>query len=403
MRVFMGVILGPNGIFYARKKVPSRLTEAVARVTDARTARVSWLKRSLRTSDRRKANIVGKPVLVEFDRILAEAEGLLKPHPVRDDLSQREIEHIADYYYAEKLAEDDDIRQHGTGSEVVFQAIARQLAEAEIAATTPFATNSPSPAYGLSDREMWKVGETIVAGWTLSKQALARGDASQIEGELDELFAVFRLNLDRKGPSYRQLGLAILRKKVAALQALAERHVGEVVETPRVAQPTSPEEAVEGGTLRAAFEGWKKSKARRVGTLGEFNHAICRFEELHGNMPVASITRSHVRQYREALQSIPARRAGSLRTATLPQLVEWTKKHPASTRLAPATINKLIAGPMAIASWAYDNGIISEDAPWANPFAKMLLDVDEPEREPWEMCPSGQGRLAAPCGCSSCW
>ena len=384
MRVFMGVILGPNGIFYARKKVPSRLTEAVARVTDAKTARVSWLKRSLRTSDRREANIVGKPVLVEFDRILAEAEGLLKPRPVRGDLGQREIERIADYYYAEELAEDDDIRQHGTGSEAVFQAIAKQLVEAGIAATTGFDTKSPPPAYGLSEREMEKIGDDLEAGLTGSRHALARGDVSQVEEEMDELSAIFQLNLDGNGPAYRQLGLAILRKKVAAFQARAKRHEGEVVDTPRVPPPTSPE-TVEGETLRAAFEGWKKAKTRRPGTLGEFDHAICRFEELHGNMPVARITRSHVRRYREALQSIPVRRAGSLRTATLPQLVEWTKKHPASTRLAPATINKLIAGPMAIASWAYDNGIISEDAPWTNPFAKMLLDVDEPEREPWEI------------------
>jgi hypothetical protein len=43
MRVVMGVIRGPNGIFYASKNVPDHLREAVARVTDAKAARVSWL------------------------------------------------------------------------------------------------------------------------------------------------------------------------------------------------------------------------------------------------------------------------------------------------------------------------------------------------------------------------
>jgi integrase len=61
------------------------------------------------------------------------------------------------------------------------------------------------------------------------------------------------------------------------------------------------------------------------------------------------------------------------------------ESHPETLCIAAATINKLIAGPMAIASWAYDNGIIPDDAPWANPFGKMLLDVEEAKREPWEV------------------
>jgi integrase len=385
MRVVMGIVRSPSGIFYARKKVPHRLAEAVAQVTDAKAARLSWLKRSLATRDLREANIVGKPILVGFDRIFAKAEALLKPLPVRDTLSAKEIERIADYFYAEELAEDDDIRQDGTGSEALFQTVARQVLDAGIAAKTIFATQSPPPAYGLSEREMAKIGETFEAGLALAQHALARGDTAHVEEEMDEMLAVFRLNLDRKAPPYRQLGLAILRKKVAALQALSKRQVGEPVETPRVAEPAHLEDAVAGSSLRAAFEGWKKTRTRGAGTVAEFERAICLFEQLHGNIPVASITRSHVRQYREALQAVPIRRSGKLRRASLPELVERAKKHPESPRLAAATINKLIAGPMAIASWAHSNGIIPEDTPWANPFAKMLLDVDEAQREPWDI------------------
>ena len=384
MRVLMGIILGPNGVFYARKKVPSRLEEAVAKVTDATSTRVSWLKRSLRTTDRREANIVGKPILIEFDHILARAEAQLKPLPICDTLSQREINRIADYYYAEKLTEDDDIRQNGTGSEPLFQGIAQQLSEAG-SGVTPYDTTSLPPAFGLSKREMDKISESIEWALAAARSALARGDISELEDEeeLSELLAIFRLNLDRNGLAYRQLGLAVLRKKVAALETLSKRHEGEPIETPHVTEPAFAEVAT-GGTLRAALEGWKKTKVRGVGTVSEFDRAVSLFEELHGNIPVAGITRAHVRQYREALQAIPVRRSGHLRNASLSQLVEWTRKHPESARIAPATINKLIAGPMAIASWAYDNGIIPDDAPWTNPFAKMLLDVDEAQREPWQ-------------------
>ena len=55
----------------ARKKVPARLGEAVARVLGADRPPVAWLKRSLRTRGQREANITAEPVLMEFDAVLA--------------------------------------------------------------------------------------------------------------------------------------------------------------------------------------------------------------------------------------------------------------------------------------------------------------------------------------------
>jgi hypothetical protein len=143
MRVLMGVICGPNGIFYARKKVPDHLTKAVAQVLNADKPSLSWLKRSLGTRDSREANILAKPVLMEFDRTLAKAEASLKPRLVRNTLSQDEIRRMADYYFASRLAEDDDIRQFGTGSEEIFRNVARQLTEAGIPVVTPFSLEPP--------------------------------------------------------------------------------------------------------------------------------------------------------------------------------------------------------------------------------------------------------------------
>jgi hypothetical protein len=120
---------------------------------EAKTARVSWLKRSLGTREQREANILGKPVLMEFDRILGKAEAELKSTPVRDTLSPQEIDRIANYYHAQRLAEDDEIRELGTGSEALFQAIAKQLA-ADGAAFVPQFPIATPPLYGLSDRKM---------------------------------------------------------------------------------------------------------------------------------------------------------------------------------------------------------------------------------------------------------
>jgi integrase len=118
--------------------------------------------------------------------------------------------------------------------------------------------------------------------------------------------------------------------------------------------------------------------------LQEFGHAVDRFVELHGDLPVVEIKRRHVLAFREALQDIPTRRTGKLKGADLPTLVEWRKDNPAAPKLAAGTVNKLLGGIQAPILWARDNGFIEDDTPWADPFARMRVKGDEPEREPWE-------------------
>jgi hypothetical protein len=102
---------------------------------------------------------------------------------------------------------------------------------------------------------------------------------------------------------------------------LQRRHAGEPVETPR--HPELGETSTsEGGTLRAAFQGWRKARNPSAGTLTEYERgafgrrnlrgggdAVFRpaarwlllFTELHGDVPVVNIKRSHARQFREAM------------------------------------------------------------------------------------------------------
>jgi hypothetical protein len=268
---------------------------------------VSWLKQSLHTKNLREANIKAKPVLIEFDNILDRAAALLTQVPVRADLSEHEIEKLAAYHYASLLDEDEEVRREGTGSEQVHRAIATQLRDAGIKGTTRFATND-RPACGLSDREMIKIQETLEWVRPPAQRALARGDISFVQEELDELLDAFRLNLDRSSLSYRRLGQAVLRQNVNALQAMVRRQRGEVVETPRVAEPAPNTSTCAGDVLSAALEGWRKAKQPSKTTDSEFAHAVRRFTELHGDLAIAAINRHHVRKFREALQSVPVRR-----------------------------------------------------------------------------------------------
>src|SRR5215471_12159536 len=111
MRAMNGVSKNRHGVYYARKKVPKQLEQATAEVLGNGKSRQVFLKRSLDTKDLREANIRAKPVLMEFDRILAQAEALTVQRPMRTTLEKREIEQITNYFFAHQLAADDEDRR----------------------------------------------------------------------------------------------------------------------------------------------------------------------------------------------------------------------------------------------------------------------------------------------------
>src|SRR6266851_5706145 len=153
MRVGMGLIKNEHGVFHVRRKVPEvpkGLPEAVARVTGAHKERVSWLKQTLGTKDEKQAKVLAKPVMMKFDRILAQAEALLVEHPVRTELTEAEIKQIADYFYAHELGADEALREEGSGSDPGFASVHRQLVDAGIKFETPFEVAEETGS-GLSD------------------------------------------------------------------------------------------------------------------------------------------------------------------------------------------------------------------------------------------------------------
>ena len=110
VRVGMGLIKNEHGVYHVRRKVPKGLEEATARVTGVSKERVSWLKETLGTKDEKRARVLAKPVMIKFDRILAQAEALLAEHPVRTSVTDAEINQISDYFYASELCGDEELR-----------------------------------------------------------------------------------------------------------------------------------------------------------------------------------------------------------------------------------------------------------------------------------------------------
>ncbi|HEY4265233.1 MAG TPA: site-specific integrase [Micropepsaceae bacterium] len=365
-RILMGVVRKKQtGMYTARKRVPPRLQAAVGKLSDPPRDRVAWLQKSLGTKDLSRANLLGKRVLMDFDKIIARAEASLAPPPMQADLSDREIEQIASYFFAEVLEEDEEARTHGLSDEK---------------------RPGIDPEFGLSARQMEEFTESRDGVLAASQQQLARGDTSTIQSEVERVLEDFGISLDRKSVAFRKLSMAMLREFVRAMKALQDRDKGEPIPTPKARMPpVQAAVAGSGETLTAALKGWEKARAPSPNTLQEFQYGIGRFVEFHGDMPVVKITRKHVAQYREALQDIPKRRSGKLLKASLPELVEWTKQHPTAQRLSAGTVNKLLGAVQTIGIWARDNGVIPDDVQWSDPFSNMRLDEKEPERAPWDV------------------
>jgi integrase len=379
----MGVVKNRHGTYNAQQKVPPPLQEAVASLLGNSKSRQKWLKKSLGTKDQREAHIRAKPVLMGFDRLLADAAALMKQRPLRTTLAQAEIDRIAEYHFATTLSWDEEERREGTGNEEGVASVAQQLTEAGVEFDMPLPLSS-RPAYGLSDREVAKRNAEV--GWLLPimQNALARGDISKVSEYLQELLAVFQINLDPKCEAYRKLGMAVLKADVEALQVIARRSQGEPIATPKVPSPETPSEAT-GETLRAAFQGWKRERRPSPRTLTEYERAISLFVDLHGDLPVVQIKRSHARTFRDALQQVPRLRTAQLSQMTLPQLVEWSKEHPEVKRVTATTVNKQIGGVQAMLRWAYDKGgFIPDDVSWSDPFTRMRLEEDESDRAPYD-------------------
>jgi integrase len=371
MRRMMGVTKNRHGTHYAQIKVPVRLQQAVGTLR-GRPKPLKNLKRSLDTKDLREANIRAKRVLMEFDCILERARRLPNEQPMRASLSSPEIDRIVEYHYATVLGNDAAVRRHWRQVRSKFQDGASPV---------------DAPAFGMTEEEFESLGNSHAVDLQDARKALARGHIDYIVPEIEELLHFAGIRLDPTTAAYRQLGMAVLTGHVKALQAIERRHAGEPLETPR--QPEldgSVEGAISGETLSAAFEGWKQERRPAKRSLTEIERAVRLFVELHGDLPVVQIKKRHARLFVEALQKVPRHRTGALLEASLPKIVEWGKEHPEAARLSATTVNKLLGGVQAVVRWAYDKGgFIPDDVTWADPFARMRLDEDDPDRAPFDV------------------
>jgi len=203
------------------------------------------------------------------------------------------------------------------------------------------------------------------------KEALARGNLGHVQDVVEDWLLGHNIELAPESAEFRTLAFAFLKARVRLTERLRERMRGEVVETPPQPAPLSiaqngPQEASGGLTLAQAHELWAQEHRANGGpqaTIDDFGVYVRRFMELHGNLPVAGITKAHVREFKDAMLKYPARMPAALRSKTVPQLLEYCKKHPGILKpLSPRTVNDKCMGAIgAILGWATQNGYLEHN------------------------------------------
>lgn len=388
MRALMGLIKDRHGTYCAQQKVPERLQAAVARVLGNGKSRQAHLKKSLGTKDLRQANIRAKPVLAGFDRTMAEATALMASGAaeplLRASLNETEITRMAEHVYATALAWDERFRFGGR--EEMKRAEAELRAQLEPGEGLPpfiFPYES-QPPHGRSMALHAHEVENLTEDLHDLRGSLALGDISAVEHHVADALKAFGIKLAPGSLSYPLLGIAVLRAYVRALQDLEKRNAGEPIETPKLPLAILSAPAA-GGTLSEALAGWERHRPRPPRTVQEFTRSIEMFIQLHGNLPVSQIKKSHTREYRETLQDMPRFRKGVQLKATLPELAAWGRTHPEAQKIVAATINKQLSALQAVMVLAADNGLVPEDAGWTDPVSRMRLPEDEAERVPFEL------------------
>ncbi len=378
MRRLMGVIKDRHGTYYAQQRVPGPLRAAVARVLGSNKPRQVFLKKSLGTKVLKEASIRSKIIQVGFDQILKRASDLVAPQDARpakrQSLNSAEIERMAETFFARLLAEDEERRFGGRAAAVRAVEWIKRNDEPDFVLPYPIES---VPEFGITPEQLADNRLQNADALSFARELLAIGNINAVEDQINMQLDTFHIDLDRNSASYRELGTAVLRAYVRACEAISKRDAGEPIPTPQVLV------SVNSGTVQDAFEGWKKERERPEGTVHEYGRAITMFVQLHGNLPLLDIKRSHARTFREALQLVPKSRKGTLLKASLRELSEYGRAHPSVQKVSPGTVNKQLGAMQAVAGWGRHNGLVPEDAPWPDPFEEMRLEEEQSQRAPF--------------------
>jgi integrase len=292
--------------------------------------------RSLRTQDRSVALQKYRIEQLRFDQEIADKR-LVQTQATKEATDAAEIERKVELYFYQLMTWDDESRLRGLSVEQ-FDELETNVDEA------------------LGD----------------FKEGMKRNDAATVEPEVEEFLAVHpEIKVTKGTEAYQRMIRAIYRANVRSLEVVRARNQGDYVETLKV------EKAIGGIRLLQAFDSWATEHRGPNKTVDEFRAHLNRFVSLHTDLPIASITKEHVRTFKEAMTKYPAKLSNAERKLSVAEILKRYEGKEVA-RLSPNTVNEKYLGPLkAILAHSVANGLLDH-----NPATGIRAKVEKVKKPP---------------------
>ena len=337
---------------------------------------------SLRTNEAREAKRRDFKEGARVGDLFASAERIIangKPTPANNGAAIDLVE-LRSNVLAGLLAADAAEREEGDDR--------RRLQTREERARWPDLVAVPdASAKGMAVEHLDAYGSALDELQADYRKAYARRDPAIVDAELRGQLKRLRVPIEPTAPWYREAGLVVLHAHVNAYDLIQARQAGDDVPTPEAKKTPA-----KGVSMSDAFDAWKAgspargSKRPGPNTVREAAHAVRRFNEMFGYLPVGEITREMARSFRDGLARVPTRLPVALRKLAIKEVL----KASGLSHLPPphsGTINKSLTLLSAIVSNAEREGRLDAWTSFVNPFGKGLKlarDTRESEgREPF--------------------
>jgi hypothetical protein len=306
--------------FYLRAKMPVDLIGIIGK---------KEIKRSLKTSGRKDAR-----------RKLSN-----QPQKI-SELSETDLQRIVLLWFHRAESQSAEENLH-TLTAHEFEAISNNLNHTEAALREPDDPTTRSSVQTQADAIL------IDAGWPSKYHHVGGFEGGTV------------VDIDKANSQYHRLCELVHRAMLERVRRDQSKLRGEAVGTAydpifaSVTAATPPESLKEDDAsppLSEILDKWISERQPPEKTAREWKTAVRRFKEVCGSdLPVASITKGHVREFKDALLKLPAVLSHRLRERTIPEIIAATVGND-TRRLSAQAVKKQLAAISTLLSWAAHNG-----------------------------------------------
>ncbi len=328
-----------NGRYYLRARIPQDIISIIGK---------REIKKSLHTSDRNEALERLPPEAAEVSELFAAARRKLKAEVERltPDLTDSEAKRLAYIWFRKRERESvEDAFQDPASNPAALE-------EARFLLGELLSGEDESLVIPLIQQT---VDQMLIEAGFPSKPA------SKHPGPIQPAIKRRVPDIDKTSTVYQGLCDRIKRGMVENVRRQQQRLKGQPTVTIDPAfHPEATERAATGPLLSKILELWLAERQPPAQTERDWRLVVRRFTELHGDHSVDTISKAHVREFKDALLQIPKVLPRKIQKLPLPKILGATKGSNQLT-LSAGAVTKQLKALQSLLSWSVANGYLEHN------------------------------------------